>query len=475
MSTRIAPVVALVDEGLYRGLNRGHALAIVVGGVLGASIYIRPAYIAQLVTTPTELMAVWIVAGLFCLTGALTYGELAARVPRSGGEYAFLRVTLGELPAFLYGWMRLTVGLGGMASMAIAASSFLADVVPLGGGSFRLAWPRADAVVAVDLGPKQGAALVIVGILAALNIRGVGTAGRFQATVTVIKVLALLTLVAALLMFGHHHAATIPAVVDRISRSHESFAYSAAILAGVSAYNGWANVAMLGGELQEPRRTLRWALVAGMSLAIALYLVANLAYLHVLSMDELSTAFSTRYPTAPSVASRAAEVALGARIGRLLPLLFLVSTVGALHCNLLSLPRVLFAMARDGLLPQRLGDLAIGSRTPVVAIIVLAALASVLVVLGTYDTVANMMAFGCLLFYAVNAYGLLQLQRAAQTPGVRTNFGASVMPGLFLAGATLLLLTLVARGNVEVMVAVAMIGLGVPVFYATRPLRKPRD
>lgn len=469
MSTVTTAEVVVLDEGLHRGLNRTHALAIVIGAVLGAAIYIRPAYIAQLVATPVELMAVWAAAGLFCLGGALTYGELAARVPRSGGEYAFLRVTLGELPAFLYGWMRLTVGLGGVASMALAASSFFADLVPLGRAWDRIEWPALGLAAAIDFGPRQAVAVLFIALLAAINIRGVGTAGRLQTALTSIKVVALLALVTALFVMGHPPAAVLPGPVSLTPGSREPFAYSAAVLAGVSAYNGWQLVAMVGGEVQDARRTLRWALTVGILVAIALYLTVNLAYLHVLSMEDLRTAFSTQHPEAASVASRAATLVLGAHVGRLLPLLFLVSTLGALHCNLLSMPRVLFAMARDGLLPRRVGSVAVRSRAPVVAIVVLATLATGLVLLGTYDRVANMMAFGCLLFFAVNAYGLLYLQHAKRSVGVdRPSRRASVVPTLFLCAATVLLLTLIARGTVEILAAVGVIGIGVPVFYAIR-------
>jgi APA family basic amino acid/polyamine antiporter len=119
------------DEGLNRGLTRWHALAVVVGGVLGTGIYIRPASIAQLVGSPAIIMTVWIGTGLLSLAGALTYAELAARIPRSGGEYAFLKVTLGELPAFLFGWMRMTVGVGSVAGLAVAVTVFLSDLIPL--------------------------------------------------------------------------------------------------------------------------------------------------------------------------------------------------------------------------------------------------------------------------------------------------------------------------------------------------------
>ncbi len=163
------------EQPLDRGLTRWHALAVVVGSIVGTGIYIRPASIAQLVGSPTVVLAVWICAGLLSLAGALTYAQLAARIPRSGGEYAFLRTTLGELPAFLFGWMRLTVSVGTCAAMAVAVTVFLSDLVPLGQPWIQVPIPGFHATVLIDLGSRQLLAVLIIMSLAVLNLRGVGT------------------------------------------------------------------------------------------------------------------------------------------------------------------------------------------------------------------------------------------------------------------------------------------------------------
>ena len=183
-------------EGLHRALTRWHALAIVVGGVLGTAVYIRPAYIAQLVSSPSLIMTVWIGTGLLSLAGALTYADLAAQIPRSGGEYAFLRVTMGELPAFLFGWMRLTIGAGPVAFQAIAVTVFLSDLIPLAPAWAHIGIPWRPQPILIDFGPRQLIAVLVIAGLAILNIRGVGKAGRFQSWVTTIKVLGLLDIMA---------------------------------------------------------------------------------------------------------------------------------------------------------------------------------------------------------------------------------------------------------------------------------------
>jgi len=464
--------MAVAQEGLHRGLTRWHALAVVVGGMLGTGIYIRPASIAQLVRSPSSIMAVWIGTGLLSLAGALTYAALAARIPRSGGEYAFLRVTLGELPAFLFGWMRLTVGVGTIAGLAVAVTVFLSDLVPLAPAWFQFANPWNPQRILLDFGPRQLIAVLVIAALAILNTRGVGKAGQFQAGITTIKALGLFGLIGAIVILGHAPAA--PAAIPQGATPMEigPSAFSAAVLAAVVAYNGWTNVAMVGGEVQDPGRNLPWALVVGMLVVIGLYVAVNLAYLHVLPMRDILAANSTAHPAAPSVASLAAVAALGPRAGFVLPLLFMLSALGTLHCNMLAVPRIFFSMARDGLLPKSLARVSPVARTPVVAISALAGVGAILAVLGSYDRLTNMAAFGAVLFYALNAAGLLWWQfRDRGGMSAAVSLSGRWIALAFLVGMLWLLVTLVIRGSVEIVAALALMALGLPVFVIMRQRR----
>ncbi len=459
------------EQQLYLGLTRWHALAVVVGSIVGTGIYIRPASIAQLVGSPTRILAVWVCAGLLSLTGALTYAQLAALIPRSGGEYAFLRTTLGELPAFLFGWMRLTVSVGTCAAMAVAVTVFLSDLVPLGHPWIQLpiTWPHATLLI--ELGARQLLAVVIIVSLAVLNIRGVGRAGRFQATVTILKVIGLLGLIAALLAFGHAAGSSAPGPVTDPA-ALESAAFSAALLAGMVAFNGWANVAMLAGEVKDAERTVPWALFWGILGVIGLYVMVNIAYLHVLPMGEILSANSAAHPTASSVASRAALTALGPKMGVLLPVLFMVSALGTLHCNLMAVPRVFYAMARDGLMPAALGRVAPTAHTPAVSILTVALIGAVLAVFGSYDRLSSMATFGNLLFFALNAWGLIRWPVGKETSircGIRR-----YLPWIFLLGSVWLLATLIAHGSVEVVWALVLIGAGLPLYLGIRAKRRGR-
>jgi APA family basic amino acid/polyamine antiporter len=465
-------VVSTTDEGLRRGLSRFHALAIVMGAMIGTGIYLRPASIAQLVQSPSRILAVWVVAGLFSLAGALTYAELASRLPRTGGEYAFLRETLGEFPAFLFGWMRLTVGVSAIAAMAAGVAVFLSDLVPFPVDLTRhiTLWSVGGSVT-VDLGARQAIAALVIFVLAVLNISGVARAGRFQGWVTSAKVIGLAALIGALAFAGHTHAVG-STHASTSNTSPDLLAYGGALLAALAVYNGWANVAMVGGEVRDARHTLPWALIVGLVASMLLYLALNEAYLHVLTLDQILGSSSTAHPDAPSVASRAASEALGTNARSVLTFLFLVSALGTLHSLILTPSRVLFAMARDGLLPERLSRVAESSHTPAAAIASLATLGMVLAVLGSYDRLSNMSAFGYLLFYPVNALGLLLWRRRTPQSNHPTSFKAPRgVPELFLLAAVALLIVLVVRASVEVVAALALMGLAVPVYALIRAHR----
>ena len=180
----------------------------------------------------------------------------------------------------------------------------------------------------IELGTRQLLAVVVIVSLAILNTRGVGRAGRFQAGVTILKVVGLIGLSVGVLTFGHATGTSTPAHASNAATPGGPMAFSAAMLAGMVAFNGWANVAMLAGEVKDAEQTIPWALCWGILGVIALYVMVNVAFLYVLSMGDILTANSAAHPTASSVASRAALVALGPRIGVVLPLLFMVSALG---------------------------------------------------------------------------------------------------------------------------------------------------
>lgn len=448
VETRVAELET-TDEGLRRALTRWNALAIVVGAVIGTGIYLRPASIAQLVQTPAAILSVWVGAGLVSMAGALTYSDLAARLPRSGGEYAFLHATLGNMPAFMYGWMRLTLGVSVVGALAVAFTVFLSDFVALGAIARR--------VIPV----------LLIALLAALNVRGVADAGRFQSLVTSIKVAAIVALIVALMVLAPAPTAGPQSSGSLSPATVGPSAFGAALLAALASYHGWAHVTMVGGEVRDAQRSLPWALVFGLGVVIAIYLLANVAYLHALPMSDVLTSNSTAFPNAASIASRAAVATLGGGASKLLIVAFMISALGAIHCQLLAVPRVFFAMARDRNMPTVLASVLPQRRTPYVAIIVLATLGSLFAVFGSYDRLTNISSFSYLLFYALNAFGLLFAGKRLPAPAGHRPLPV-LIPITFLLATTGILVTVVVRGLGEVTMALAVLGFGLPVYLGLR-------
>jgi basic amino acid/polyamine antiporter, APA family len=458
------------DNDLRRVLTRFHVLAIVVGGIVGAGIFIRPAAIAQLLGSPASILGVWLAAGALSLFGALTYAQLAMRIPGTGGEYQFLQATIGILPAFLFGWMRLIIGPAVIATLAVAFTVFVGDVAPIGGPWIHWILPWGNGARFLDLGPRQAIAVSVIAGLAWINSRGVRTAGGFQLAVTLCKVAGLLALLGAILLLGHSHPED--SVVLAAANRPGALTVSAAMLAAWTTYVGWANAAMLGGEIREPARVLPWALVFGVGIVTILYVTTNVAYMQVLSLQDVATANSTAYPTAPSVAGKVVRQVLGTQAAAALPVLFALSALGTAHCNILTMPRVFFSMARDGLLPQSLALVATHSETPTRAIAMLAAFASIFAVVGSYDRLANLTGFSYLLFFALTSFGFLWSRRAIPAFARDQRYWVTTAVAVvFLLGTVWLIVTTALRGSIETLVAVGLIGLGTPIFGMLQVLR----
>jgi APA family basic amino acid/polyamine antiporter len=383
------------------------------------------------------------------MAGALTYSDLAARLPRSGGEYAFLHAALGNIPAFMFGWMRLTLGVSNVGALAVAFTVFLSDFVALG-----------------DIA-RRAIPVLLIAMLATLNVLGVAKAGQFQSFVTSIKVASIAALVVTLMVLAPSRTTPLGSAGSFAPTTVGPSEFGAALLAALACYHGWTQATMVGGEVRDAQRNLPWALVVGIGVVIAIYLLANVAYLQSLPMADVLTSNSTAFPNAASIASRAAVAALGAQASKLLTVAFMISALGALHCHLLAVPRVFFAMARDRNMPKVLALVLPGRRTPYVAIIALAALGTPFAVFGSYDRLSNMSSFGYLLFYALNAFGLLYAGKRLPAPAGHSRLPLWI-PLAFLFGTTAILVTVVASGLREIIVALTVLAVGIPVYIGLR-------
>jgi APA family basic amino acid/polyamine antiporter len=338
------------------------AIAVVVGNVIGAGIFLKPGNIASYTGSFSLIMGIWIAAGALCILGAMCFAELAAMRPKAGGIYVYLYDAYGRLAAFLYGWTELLLlRPASIGALSVAFASSLA---------LSLGWPSEPAIELTIC------AVLILG-MGAVNVVGVIWGGRLQLAVTIIKA-GFLLLVASAPWVAQFVGAWTPAVAESplTAPIHTSLAaqISAILLAVMWAYDGWNGITPLAEEVRDPQRNLPLALLAGIGILIVLYVSANLAYHRVLSLDEMRAA-----------GDHAAEQMLFRLAGpagqSAMSIVIMCSTFGAINSSLLMAPRITFAMGRDRLFFRIFGDVHATFRTPVIAILATSLMAISLIAL----------------------------------------------------------------------------------------------
>jgi len=458
--------VTSATRELARALSLRDAIALVLT-VIGTGVYLKTATMAQLVGTPSQVLLAWLAAGLLSLAGALTYAELGAMLPEAGGDYVFLREAYGNLVGFLFGWTNLVlISTGGVAAVSTALASFLSSFVPLDA-----VWATRDFhLLGQDvhwrLGIQQLVAVAVILLFSAINTRGIAVGARVQWMATVAKLggIAIIVLGAFLLSRSGSWDNVRDPVTAGIASGGVT-AFGAAMLAALWAYQGWANVSMVAGEIEKPERNVPRALIYGMLLVILVYLVTNLAYFYALPFSEILTSNSTAYRDALPVAAKAAQTFFFSYGAQLVSIAFIISVIGALNGIILMNARVPFAMARDGLFFRRLGELSPSSRVPVAAIWTQALWACVLALSGTFDQITTSVIFALWIFFALVGSSLFVLRRKLPAAPRRYRTpGYPVVPLLFIMVAVWLVINSIKAYPVESAVGSLLIALGLP-FY----------
>jgi APA family basic amino acid/polyamine antiporter len=439
---------------LHRGMTPVHAFALVVGGMLGTGVYLRSALMAQQVGSAPLVLLAWLAAGVLSMAGALTYAELAARLPRTGGEYVFLREAFGPATAFLFGWTRTIVGAASQAAVAVAVGTFLASLMP-------------------PLGPwKAVVAVTAVAVLTGINCLGVVAGARAQTALTAAKVVALAGLIGGALAFAPD--ASLARLADASPTGGDGTgglsAFGAAMVGALWAYAGWNNLPMAAGEIVNPTRTMPRAIVTGALTVTALYLTVNAVYFVVLPFTAVAASNSVAHPHAPAVGVRAAEVFLGPAGASVLMAAFCVSAVGTLNGMILSTARISFAMARDGLLPALLGQVSPSTRAPVAAIVGLGGLTAILAAVGSLDRLATAATLGYWIFHTLCGIALFTLRRRDGAPPQHAFRvpGYPVVPAVFVACGLWLVISSLWTTPLEARWAFGVLASGVPAYFVIR-------
>lgn len=433
---------------LKKSLGFISAVSLVIGCMIGTGVFLKPAVMAFHAGSEFVVLAAWVVAGLLSYAGALTYAELCSRMPAAGGEYALIRASYGNFPAYLYGWMRFTIGApGSAASYAVGAATFLHVVVPYEHLGIRT-WQMA---------------VLFISLFTFINCLTIFVSASVQVTLTLIKILSIAGIAAALFFFtpAAAGAAAPPAHWPGMA------SFSAALMAALWAYDGWNNLPMLGGEVKNPERNLPWALAAGIVIVMLAYVAVNSAFFHTLSFAEILSANRSVNPSAEPVATLALAKSTSAASVKIVAAILVVSALGAMNGSILASARVPFAMARDGLFFSALGKLSGKHSIPVAATVAQGFIAAILAVSGTFDQLTDSVVFASWLFYGLTAAAIFKVRGFQTARQSASYFTTPLYPALPLAfllcAAAFLVYSVIAMPQLTAL-GLAVIALGIPAY-----------
>ena len=407
----------------------------VVGTIIGASIFVQPSEITRQMPSVAGILFVWMAAGALTLCGALICAELAAAYPETGGVYVFLKESCSPAVGFLWGWAMIwSMHSGIIAAIATVFARYAAVFVPMSAWQLRLV------------------AVTVIVILSGINYVGVRHGGLVQNVFTASKLAAIVAVIGAGLAWSGAapvHAAASAAVAPR--------AFLLAMAAGLFAYGGWHMVTYAAGETRDPARVIPRALLMGTLVVTACYAGLNATYLRVLPLDAVRQS--------SHVAADAADVLLGGGGAKLMAALVMVSTFGAVNGIILVGPRVYYSMANDGLLFRWLGAVHPRFGTPARAIVVQAVWASVLALTNTYGALFSRVIYTEWIFFAILAAGLLRLRRRPDYKPAYRLWGSPVVPLIFIAASLLVVVMQMTASLQDSLMGLGMVVAGLPVYF----------
>lgn len=455
MATQAADRATVPSEpNLQRRLGPLDAAAIIVSNVIGGGILFLPPAVAASVPNATMFLLAWLLGGALAFCGAMGYAELAALKPRAGGEYVYLREAYGRLAGFLTGWTSFVAGFAGaMAASAVVFVIYLnrfipgaADTTPL----LTIPIPYAP----LTFSSQTIIALAAVWLFAAVHIRGVGPGRMVSNVLATLKVTAFLVFIAAGLTMGTGNSANLQQAAGPVAAT----GFLLALLPVMFTYSGWNAAAYMAEEVRDPGRNVPLALAIGTAAVIVIYLLMNLLYLYVIPVGELGKLKG-------SVLDVVAERLLGVRAGNIMGIVSIISLAAGINAWTFAGPRVYYAMARDGLFFPAAARVHPAYLTPATSIAAQATWASLLIVSGSLDALANYVAFAITLFAGVAVAAVFVLR--AREPHAARPFkalGYPLTPALFVTVSLMMVVNYIYRDPAGSARGLLAIALGIPLF-----------
>lgn len=427
---------------LARRIGLFDATMIVMGGIIGAGIFMNPYVVALQVHTPFLILLVWVIGGLVALAGSFIHGELAARMPNVGGQYAYLRDAIHPLPAFLYGWaLLLVIQSGAMAAVALTFSRYFIELTN---------FPFADWTIAVT----------ILAFLALVNCLGVRAGSTLQSILMVLKIGS----ITALILCGFLFAS--PAPKQPSSDAVMSFdlltAIGSAMIPVLFAYGGWQTATFIAGEMKNPRKNLPFALLIGVAGVIALYLGVNFAC--VRALGPLGLAQTT------TPASNVMRLALGEAGANFIAAGIAISTLGFLSQSILTAPRVYFSMAKDGAFFQKVAQIHPRTQVPVFAIALQGIVAIVIALSGKYEQILNYVVSTDFLFFGLTGLCVFVFRKQEKESGAPMDIflripGHPITTLFFIAVSWVVVLITWFKYPKDSLIGLGLLFAGIPVYF----------
>ena len=428
---------------LVRTIGLWSATTLVIGTVIGANIFMKPATMAAQLPSPYMIIIVWVVAGIVSMFGAMAFAELGAMFPETGGQYVYLRYAYNDFIAYLYGWGTMAVvNTASIAAIGFVFASYAGYFIPLPHfsvateQSFVLHIPLlGDIFPLQNFGVKSLAILMIL-FLTMVNYVSVRSSNAIQFIATVLKVAVILLLVVGILFSGKGDASNflINSPDFNLSGWKLLGAFMAATTGAFAAYDGWNGVNMVAGEIKNPQRNITRSLIVGLWVCIIVYVVVTLSYMYVLPIDTIAKS--------KLVASDAIDVVLGGVGGGIIAGLIVVSTFGGTNANLLANARVIFAMGETKSFFPGVAKVHPKFKTPGNSVLILGIWSSVLVLSGSFDLLSDMFIFVSWVFYGLVILGLFILRKKmpdAERP--YKAWGYPVIPLIFLLFTAVYIIT----------------------------------
>ena len=453
--------------GLVRGLGLLASISILIGDVIGTGVFLKARVMTCNVGTPGMVVTVWVVGGLLSLAGALTYAELAAMMPRAGGEYVFIKEAYGRLLGFLYGWTRFFVAsTGGVAGLAAGFAIFLNIVA---GGAVDRPWMATEIgghrIVLTGL---QVVAVAAIAIVTLVNCAAVAVSGRIAMVLTALKI-ALVSgvgLIGALLAHGHWSHFMLSAAgssCDGVATAARGGAagFGAAMLGAMWAHNGWNEITYVSAEVKDPPRNQPLAIIGGIG-SVTAHSIGDNSIL----VTDLPPTLSTGVSAASSVATEMIRRALGPGAAAVMAGAMATSIFGSLLISSLISARIPYAMARDGVFVKALARLSPTTRVPIRALVAQAGWAIVLVLSGSYDTLTDYAIFSILIFVGLSTASVFVFRRRMpDAPRAYRTWGYPVVPVLFMVVAAWLIANTLMTTPGRALAGLGLMAIGLPFYW----------